>query len=124
MPCNISLMIPANSSPVFPFAEKHSSGSDPFLHISECSLAVNKFIRFRSDAGDDIRIILQKVTHFTESGFLISADISKCFHYISIDPALFKYFCLGVLCFSLVCLRGDSKAQVHHEIFFIEYFMM
>ena len=100
VPCEISGVVPANFLPIFPVAKKEASGQDPFLHISgirlvnDCKVAANKFTRFRSHQGDDIRAILRKVATFSNPGLIISCDISECFHAIKIHPKLYKYFCL------------------------------
>ena len=100
MPCSVSGVVPANILPIFPVAKKCASGDEPFLHVSgirlvsDCSLAANKFTRFRSHQGDDIRIILQKVAKYTELGLLVSCDIADCFHAFRLHPNLYKFFCL------------------------------
>ena len=73
---------------------------EPHIHakairlIADCSRALNKNTRFRPSEMDDIKSVISKIAPYTNTGYVISLDISEAFHSFKLDPSLYPFFCI------------------------------
>ena len=68
---------------------------EPHIHvnairlIADRSRVLNKNTTFRPSEIDDVRSVITRISPFTETGFIISLDISEAFHSFCLDILLY-----------------------------------
>ena len=102
-------VVPQNILPILGVGKRNGEGkmilnTQSVRIVVNAATGVNDATVFKGQMTDDIHSIIQKVTPYTERGYMCIADLTQAYYSFCLHPSLYPYFCVehpkrGLFCY-------------------------